>query len=80
MASRCKAVIACRVAPAQKASLVRLVKTGLRPTPVTLAIGDGANDVPMLQEGDVGVGIIGNEGMQVGFVVPLWFNIDSFIA
>mmetsp|Transcript_33598 Transcript_33598/g.41299 ORF Transcript_33598/g.41299 Transcript_33598/m.41299 type:complete len:103 (-) Transcript_33598:1792-2100(-) len=33
-------------------------------SPVTLAIGDGANDVPMIQEARVGVGISGNEGLQ----------------
>ncbi|CEM36626.1 unnamed protein product [Vitrella brassicaformis CCMP3155] len=64
MACACKSVLACRVAPAQKAELVRMVKRCLKPHPTTLAIGDGANDVSMLQEADVGVGIIGNEGMQ----------------
>uniref|UniRef100_A0A0G4H3R3 P-type phospholipid transporter n=1 Tax=Chromera velia CCMP2878 TaxID=1169474 RepID=A0A0G4H3R3_9ALVE len=64
MANACRTVIACRVAPAQKAQLVRLVKTGLRPQPLTLAIGDGGNDVAMLHEADVGVGVMGNEGMQ----------------
>jgi len=58
------AVIACRVSPKQKAQLVRLVKEEVSPTPVTLAIGDGANDVNMIQEADVGVGISGNEGQQ----------------
>lgn len=58
------AVIACRVSPKQKAQLVRLVKEEVSPTPVTLAIGDGANDVNMIQEADVGIGISGNEGQQ----------------
>lgn len=59
----CKVVIACRVSPQQKAKLVTLMKTycpGIR----TLAIGDGNNDVPMIQSADVGVGIIGEEGLQ----------------
>jgi magnesium-transporting ATPase (P-type) len=50
VASKCNAVIACRVSPKQKAVLVRMVKQYVKPTPVTLSIGDGANDVPMLQE------------------------------
>jgi len=58
------AVIACRVSPKQKAQLVRLVKESAVPIPVTLAIGDGANDVGMIQEAHVGVGISGNEGQQ----------------
>ncbi|CEL99327.1 unnamed protein product [Vitrella brassicaformis CCMP3155] len=61
---RAHTVIACRVAPAQKAGLVHLVKSCVRRQPMILAIGDGANDVSMIQEADVGVGIIGNEGMQ----------------
>ena len=43
--------------------VTRLVKSGTGKT--TLAIGDGANDVGMLQEADIGVGISGVEGMQV---------------
>lgn len=43
--------------------VTRLVK--LRTGNTTLAIGDGANDVGMLQEADIGVGISGVEGMQV---------------
>eukprot|EP00520_Triparma_pacifica_P017154 CAMPEP_0118656624 /NCGR_PEP_ID=MMETSP0785-20121206/13584_1 /TAXON_ID=91992 /ORGANISM="Bolidomonas pacifica, Strain CCMP 1866" /LENGTH=1232 /DNA_ID=CAMNT_0006549487 /DNA_START=137 /DNA_END=3832 /DNA_ORIENTATION=+ len=60
----CKAVIACRVSPSQKALIVRLVKKNVYPMPMTLAIGDGANDVGMIQEAQVGVGISGKEGRQ----------------
>ena len=46
VATLCKSVVACRVSPAQKRMLIRLVKKGVKhPTPITLAIGDGANDV-----------------------------------
>mmetsp|Transcript_100683 Transcript_100683/g.280417 ORF Transcript_100683/g.280417 Transcript_100683/m.280417 type:complete len:1445 (-) Transcript_100683:44-4378(-) len=64
VAAICSIVIACRVSPLQKAQLVRMVREGVKPTPVTLAIGDGANDVPMIQEAQVGVGIAGHEGRQ----------------
>eukprot|EP00930_Biecheleria_cincta_P077727 TRINITY_DN6502_c0_g1_i2.p1 TRINITY_DN6502_c0_g1~~TRINITY_DN6502_c0_g1_i2.p1 ORF type:complete len:1452 (+),score=232.40 TRINITY_DN6502_c0_g1_i2:80-4435(+) len=57
-------LIACRVSPAQKAEMVQFVREGQKPTPVTLAIGDGANDVPMIQTAQVGVGIAGREGRQ----------------
>ena len=64
VASSCDAVIACRVSPGQKAEIVKLVRTYVSPEPVTLAIGDGANDVGMIQEAHVGVGISGLEGQQ----------------
>lgn len=63
VAEKCVAVIACRVSPAQKAQLVRLVRDN-NPDVRTLAIGDGANDVSMIQAAHVGVGISGQEGMQ----------------
>lgn len=63
VAQRCVAVIACRVSPAQKAQLVCLVREN-NPEVRTLAIGDGANDVSMIQSAHVGVGISGQEGMQ----------------
>nr|XP_037870830.1 probable phospholipid-transporting ATPase IA isoform X9 [Bombyx mori] len=58
----CKVVVCCRVSPIQKAEVVELVSgaTGA----VTLAIGDGANDVAMIQRASVGVGISGVEGLQ----------------
>jgi len=63
LAIGCGSVICCRSSPKQKALVTRLVKTGTGK--VTLAIGDGANDVGMIQEADIGVGISGAEGMQV---------------
>ncbi|KAI9344484.1 hypothetical protein BD770DRAFT_447180 [Pilaira anomala] len=62
LGTQCRAVICCRVSPMQKANVVNLVKKGLKV--MTLAIGDGANDVSMIQEANVGVGISGEEGRQ----------------
>lgn len=62
VAKRCRAVVCCRVSPLQKAHIVRLVRKGLEGT--TLAIGDGANDVSMIQAAHVGVGVAGEEGLQ----------------
>ncbi|XP_062868960.1 phospholipid-transporting ATPase IF [Trichomycterus rosablanca] len=59
----CSAVLCCRMAPLQKAKIVRLLKTSPE-KPITLAIGDGANDVSMIQEAHVGIGIMGKEGRQ----------------
>ncbi|XP_046889573.1 probable phospholipid-transporting ATPase IM isoform X2 [Hypomesus transpacificus] len=61
-ACMCKTVICCRVTPMQKAQVVELVKRSKRA--VTLAIGDGANDVSMIKSAHIGVGISGQEGMQ----------------
>ncbi|CAN6467639.1 unnamed protein product [Victoria cruziana] len=62
LAISCEVVICCRVAPLQKAGVVDLIKS--RTNDLTLAIGDGANDVSMIQMADVGVGICGQEGRQ----------------
>ncbi|WVO16102.1 hypothetical protein L204_103768 [Cryptococcus depauperatus] len=62
LAVMCKAVICCRVSPLQKALVVKLVKKSTD-APL-LAIGDGANDVSMIQAAHVGVGISGVEGLQ----------------
>ncbi|KAK6921091.1 hypothetical protein RJ641_014769, partial [Dillenia turbinata] len=62
LAIGCASVICCRSSPKQKALVTRMVK--LRTGKTTLAIGDGANDVGMLQEADIGIGISGVEGMQ----------------
>ncbi|XP_063530570.1 phospholipid-transporting ATPase VA isoform X2 [Cydia strobilella] len=62
LARRCSAVLCCRATPLQKAYIVKAVKEELGVT--TLAIGDGANDVSMIQTADVGVGLSGQEGRQ----------------
>ncbi|XP_074180726.1 phospholipid-transporting ATPase IA isoform X5 [Rhinolophus sinicus] len=62
LALSCKAVICCRVSPLQKSEVVEMVKKQVKV--ITLAIGDGANDVSMIQTAHVGVGISGNEGLQ----------------
>ncbi|RDA95947.1 hypothetical protein CP533_5790 [Ophiocordyceps camponoti-saundersi (nom. inval.)] len=67
-------VICCRASPAQKAMLVRAVRSRLSSHKdkdrcgLTLAIGDGANDLAMIQESHVGVGISGKEGLQAARV------------
>ncbi|KAI4363845.1 hypothetical protein MLD38_020012 [Melastoma candidum] len=56
-----RTAICCRVTPSQKAQLVQILKScDYR----TLAIGDGGNDVRMIQQADIGVGISGREGLQ----------------
>ncbi|XP_075259797.1 phospholipid-transporting ATPase IF-like isoform X5 [Convolutriloba macropyga] len=60
---RCDAVLCCRLSPLQKSEVVMMIRHS--PTkPVTLAIGDGANDVSMIQEAHVGIGVMGKEGTQ----------------
>ncbi|CAG8614089.1 35811_t:CDS:2, partial [Racocetra persica] len=61
---KCDAVICCRASPSQKALLVRSIREKLKNSVVTLAIGDGANDIAMIQEAHVGIGITGREGLQ----------------
>ncbi|XP_004250373.2 phospholipid-transporting ATPase 2 [Solanum lycopersicum] len=56
-----RTAICCRVTPSQKAQLVELLKSCEYRT---LAIGDGGNDVRMIQQADIGVGISGREGLQ----------------
>ncbi|KFM78973.1 putative phospholipid-transporting ATPase VA, partial [Stegodyphus mimosarum] len=74
LAQHCTSVLCCRATPLQKAYIVSLVKESLHV--LTLAIGDGANDVSMIQTADVGVGISGKEGMQA--VMASDFTIARF--
>ena len=58
---RVEVVLACRVSPKQKADIVNMIRKRF-PLKTTLAIGDGANDVNMILQAHVGVGILGKEG------------------
>lgn len=70
----CTSVLCCRATPLQKAYIVKVVKEELKMR--TLAIGDGANDVSMIQTADVGIGISGQEGMQA--VMSADFALSRF--
>ena len=63
LVARVDSVICCRASPSQKASLVKSIRD-MNPSSVTLAIGDGANDIAMIQASHVGIGISGREGLQ----------------
>ncbi|KNE54958.1 phospholipid-translocating P-type ATPase, flippase [Allomyces macrogynus ATCC 38327] len=62
LACACHVVIACRTSPLQKSQVVKMVKAHVNA--ITLAIGDGANDVSMIQAAHIGIGISGQEGLQ----------------
>ena len=68
------AVIACRCSPTQKAEIATLIRQYTRKR--VLCIGDGGNDVSMIQAADVGVGIVGKEGRQASLAAD--FSITNF--
>uniref|UniRef100_A0A8C3XZ95 Phospholipid-transporting ATPase n=1 Tax=Catharus ustulatus TaxID=91951 RepID=A0A8C3XZ95_CATUS len=74
LTEKCRAVVCCQATPLQKSVLVKLVRSKLKA--MTLAVGDGANDVSMIQVADTGVGISGQEGMQA--VMASDFAISQF--
>ncbi|VDO00787.1 unnamed protein product [Rodentolepis nana] len=75
-----EAVLCCRLTPVQKAEVVRLVKQSRSPAPITCAIGDGANDVPMLMEAHVGIGLFGKEGRQAVHASDYAFGKFRFLS
>ncbi|XP_020665205.3 phospholipid-transporting ATPase VA [Pogona vitticeps] len=81
LARRCRAVLCCRSTPIQKGMVVKLVRDKLKT--MSLAIGDGANDVSMIQVADVGVGISGPEGMQAvmasDFAIPKFRYLEKLL-
>jgi phospholipid-translocating ATPase len=72
--SQCKSLIFCRSTPAQKGLIVKFFKKNFKKT--VLAIGDGGNDVSMIQEADIGVGLLGKEGNQAASASD--FNFCQF--
>ncbi|KAI6078676.1 putative phospholipid-transporting ATPase IH isoform X1 [Aix galericulata] len=78
----CSAVLCCRMAPLQKAQIVKLIKLS-KEHPITLAIGDGANDVSMILEAHVGIGIIGKEGRQAArnsdYAIPKFKHLKKML-
>ncbi|KAF2982537.1 hypothetical protein EK904_008387, partial [Melospiza melodia maxima] len=79
---KCTAVLCCRMAPLQKAQIVRMVKN-TKGSPITLSIGDGANDVSMILEAHVGIGIKGKEGRQASrnsdYAVPKFKHLRKLL-
>ena len=74
----CDAVLCCRMSPAQKAQVVKLVKKS-KQRPITCSIGDGANDVSMIQEAHIGLGIFGKEGRNAARSADFAFAKFKFL-
>ncbi|KAG6839959.1 hypothetical protein C0991_010024 [Blastosporella zonata] len=78
LGTQCETVVCCRVSPAQKALTVKLVKEGRNA--MTLSIGDGANDVAMIQEANIGIGLFGLEGSQAAMSADYAFGQFRFLT
>ncbi|KAJ2916179.1 hypothetical protein MD484_g4258, partial [Candolleomyces efflorescens] len=78
LGTQCETVVCCRVSPAQKALTVNLVKEGRNA--MTLSIGDGANDVAMIQEANIGCGLFGLEGSQAAMSADYAFGQFRFLT
>ena len=78
---KCTSVICCRASPKQKAQLVKMIKE--LDNTITMAIGDGANDVGMITEANVGIGIQGIEGTQAArasdYVISQFSHIQKLL-
>lgn len=69
----CEGLVVYRSSPSQKADIVRYVRNA-RKDQITLAIGDGANDVNMIESAHVGIGIMGKEGNQAASFADFAIN------
>ncbi len=78
LATKCDAVLCCRMTPAQKALIVKLIKLD-KQNPMTCAIGDGANDVSMIQEANVGIGLFGKEGRNAAVSADFAFSKFKYL-
>jgi phospholipid-translocating ATPase len=77
---QCPAVVVCRCSPTQKANVVELLKKYGSHRVRVCAIGDGGNDVSMIQSADVGVGIVGKEGKQASLAADFSINQFSYLS
>ena len=68
-------VVCCRCSPTQKRIVVKTIKNYIK-NARTAAVGDGGNDVAMIQEADVGIGIVGKEGLQASLAAD--YSIKEF--
>uniref|UniRef100_A0A8C2WCM0 ATPase phospholipid transporting 11A n=1 Tax=Cyclopterus lumpus TaxID=8103 RepID=A0A8C2WCM0_CYCLU len=79
----CSAVLCCRMAPLQKAQVQKTLIKASKEHPITLAIGDGANDVSMILEAHVGIGIMGKEGRQAvrnsDYAIPKFKHLKKML-
>eukprot|EP01117_Protostelium_nocturnum_P011512 TRINITY_DN4173_c0_g2_i2.p1 TRINITY_DN4173_c0_g2~~TRINITY_DN4173_c0_g2_i2.p1 ORF type:complete len:1099 (+),score=335.10 TRINITY_DN4173_c0_g2_i2:86-3382(+) len=78
VACRAPCVVCCRCSPTQKAEIVKAIKELKKAK--TCAIGDGGNDVSMIQAADVGVGIVGKEGKQASLAADFSINQFSYVS
>ncbi|KAF5376750.1 hypothetical protein D9615_007897 [Tricholomella constricta] len=78
IATKLSAVVACRCSPTQKADVARLIRKHTKKR--VCCIGDGGNDVSMIQAADVGVGIVGKEGRQASLAADFSVTQFSFLT
>jgi phospholipid-translocating ATPase len=74
ISTKAPAVVCCRCSPTQKTMVTEHIKTFTKVR--TAAVGDGGNDVGMIQQADIGIGIVGKEGMQAALAAD--FSINQF--
>jgi len=78
LSTKLSAVVACRCSPTQKADVARLIRAFTKKR--VCCIGDGGNDVSMIQAADVGVGIVGKEGRQASLAADFSITQFSFLT
>ncbi|OXB37825.1 hypothetical protein LQV05_001540 [Cryptococcus neoformans] len=78
LATQLPIVVACRCSPTQKADVAKLIREYTKKT--VCCIGDGGNDVSMIQAADVGVGIVGKEGKQASLAADFSINQFSYLT
>ncbi|KDE04200.1 phospholipid-translocating ATPase [Microbotryum lychnidis-dioicae p1A1 Lamole] len=78
LSTKLSTVVACRCSPTQKADVARLIRAYTKKR--VCCIGDGGNDVSMIQAADVGVGIVGKEGRQASLAADFSINQFSYLT